>query len=116
MKDFNQWLSTFRESIANYTYYVEFETVYKNAQDLKIEVNMLNSLIGSLDIENDFKNLVSKYPSVLRCIPILIAKREMNVFCMDGDGTFNFDFRKMNYGIDDYIMFMRKTGLFELME
>ena len=116
MKDFNQWLSTFRESIANYTYYVEFETVYKNAHDFKIELNMLNSLIGSLDIENDFKNLVSKYPSVLRCIPILIAKREMNVFCMDGDGTFNFDFRKMNYGIDDYIMFMRKTGLFELME
>ena len=116
MKDFNQWLSTFRESIANYTYYVEFETVYKNAHDLKIELNMLNSLIGSLDIENDFKNLVSKYPSVLRCIPILIAKREMTVFCMDGDGTFNFDFRKMNYGIDDYIMFMRKTGLFELME
>ena len=116
MKDFNQWLSTFRESIANYTYYVEFETVYKNAHDLKIELNMLNSLIGSLDIENDFKNLISKYPSVLICIPILIAKREMNVFCMDGDGTFNFDFRKMNYGIDDYIMFMRKTGLFELME
>ena len=32
------------------------------------------------------------------------------------DGSFNFDFRKMNYSIDDYVMFMRKTGLFELME
>lgn len=116
MKDFTQWLSTFRESIANYTYYVEFETVYKNASKLKIELNMMNSLIGSSDIEGDFRNLINKYPSVLQCIPILIAKREMNVFCMDDEGTFNFDFKKMNYSIDDYVMFMRKTGLFELME
>ena len=41
-KDFNQWLSTFRESIANYTYYVDFEIVYKNYEDIKIELNILN--------------------------------------------------------------------------
>ena len=116
MKDFTLWLSSFRESIANYSYYIEFETVYRNASESKIELNMMNSLIGSSDIEQDFRDLVEKYPSVLKCIPILIAKREMNVFCMDGDGTYNFDFKKMNYSIDDYVMFMRKTGLFELME
>lgn len=77
---------------------------------------MMNSLIGSMDIETDFRNLVSKYPSVLKCIPILVAKRETNIFCMDGDGTYNFDFRKMNYSIDDYVMFMKKTGLFNLMK
>ena len=115
-KDFNQWLFSFRESIANYQYYVEFETVYRNADEVKIELNMMNSLIGSVDIETDFRNLVSKYPSVLKCIPILVAKRETNIFCMDGDGTYNFDFRKMNYSIDDYVMFMKKTGLFNLMK
>ena len=40
----------------------------------------------------------------------------MTVFCMDKDGTYNFDFKNMNYTIDDYVMFMRKTGLFELLE
>lgn len=115
-RNFNQWLSGFRESIANYEYYVEFETVYRNAEEVKIELNMMNSLIGSADIETEFRNLVSRYPSVLNCIPILVAKREMNIFCMDGDGTYNFDFRKMNYSIDDYIMFMNKTGLFNLMK
>lgn len=115
-KDFNQWLFSFRESIANYQYYIEFETVYRNADEVKIELNMMNSLIGSMDIETDFRNLVSKYPSVLKCIPILVAKRETNIFCMDGDGTYNFDFRKMNYSIDDYVMFMKKTGLFNLMK
>lgn len=116
MRDFNQWISTFRESIADYSYYVEFENVYKKAEELKVELNMMNSLIGSSNIENEFKQLVSKYPTVLKCIPILIAKREMTVFCTDKDGSFNFDFRKMNYSIDEYVMFMRKTGLFELME
>ena len=115
-RDFNQWISGFRESIANYEYYVEFETVYRNAEEVKIELNMMNSLIGSADIENDFRNLISKYPSALRCIPILVAKREMSIFCMDGDGTYNFDFRKMNYSVDDYVMFMKKTGLFDLMK
>lgn len=116
MKDFNVWLSSFRESIANYSYYVEFDTVYKNADTIKIELNMMNSLIGSQSIEVDFRNLVSKYPSVLRCIPILLAKREMNIFCMDEEGSFTYDFKKQNYSVEEYVVFMRKTGLFELME
>ena len=116
MKDFNQWLSTFRESIANYEYYIDFNTVYENASKYKTEINMLNGLINSKNIEEEFKELVNKYPSVLNCIPTLIAKREMTVFCMDKDGTYNFDFKNMNYTIDDYVMFMRKTGLFELLE
>ena len=116
MKNFNQWLSTFRESIANYDYYIDFNTVYENASKYKTEINMLNGLINSKNIEDEFKELVTKYPSVLNCIPTLIAKREMTVFCMDKDGTYNFDFKNMNYTIDDYVMFMRKTGLFELLE
>ena len=113
-KDFNQWLSTFRESIANYTYYVDFETVYKNYEDIKIELNILNSLIGSKNIDNDFEALVQRYPEVLKVIPILIAKREMDIYCMDGNGSFNYNFKKTNYPIFQYIYFMRETGLFEL--
>lgn len=113
-KDFNQWLSTFRESIANYTYYVDFETVYKNYEDIKIELNILNSLIGSKNIENDFETLVQRYPEVLKVIPILIAKREMDIYCMDENGSFNYNFKKANYPISQYIYFMKETGLFEL--
>ena len=113
-KDFNQWLSTFRESIANYTYYVDFETVYKNYEDIKIELNILNSLIGSKNIENDFETLVQRYPEVLKVIPILIAKREMDIYCMDENGAFNYNFKKVNYPISQYKYFMNETGLFDL--
>ena len=57
-RDFAQWLLTFTDSIANYKYYIDFETIYKNAEEHKIELNMMNSLIGSKTIENDFEKLV----------------------------------------------------------
>ena len=35
---------------------------------------------------------------------------------MDEEGQFSFDFNRMNYAVSDYTKFMRKTGLFDLME
>jgi type II restriction enzyme len=115
-RDFNQWLSTMRESIADYAYYVDFETVYKNAESVRIELNILNSLIGSKNIESDFENLLKKYPEILKAIPVLLAKREYEIFCMDDEGSFVFDFSNPNRTIDEYKMFMKKTGLFDLMQ
>ena len=115
MKNFNEWFSTFRESIANYHYYVDFDTSYKNLNKFKIELNILNSLVGSKNIENDFKMLVSKYPEVLKAIPILLAKRESEIYCQDDNGKFKYNFKKQNYSIEQYCYFMRETGLFELL-
>lgn len=58
MRNFNEWLNTFRDSIATYTYYVDFNTVYKNADSIKVELNILNSLVGSSNIEEDFEYLI----------------------------------------------------------
>ena len=33
-RDFAEWLLTFTDSIANYKYYIDFETIYKNAEIL----------------------------------------------------------------------------------
>lgn len=51
MRDFNTWLSGFRDSIADYGYYVDFEKVHRNIDSIKVELNILNSLIGSKSIE-----------------------------------------------------------------
>ncbi|MFR5062008.1 MAG: type II restriction endonuclease [Christensenellales bacterium] len=113
-RDFNKWLDTFRGSICDYKFYVDFEKVYGNVDNIKVELNILNSLIGSKNIENDFKNLVAEYPKVLKCIPILLAVRSREIYVIDSDGEYWFNFAKQNYSIDEYIMFMRKTGLFSL--
>ena len=113
-RNFNEWFKTFRSSICDYSYYVNFEKVYGNVDSIKVELNILNSLIGSKNIENDFEQLVAEYPKVLKCIPILLAVRGSEIYAIDGDGEYLFDFKKMNYSVDEYKMFMRKTELFDL--
>ena len=114
-RNFKNWLSDFRDSIANYGYYVNFEKVFSNIDSIKIELNILNSLIGSSDIENDFENIVTKYPETLKCIPLLLAVRANEIFAMDIDGEFIYNFKKPNYSVEQYKVFMRKTGLFDLL-
>lgn len=115
-RDFDEWLAGFRETIADYKYYVDFGKVYNNVESIRIELNILNSLIGSKDIESEFERIVTKYPEVLKCIPILLAKRESEIKAMDADGEFCYNFRKLSYPLEQYKVFMRKTGLFDLME
>ena len=113
-RDFKEWLKTFRNSICDYSYYVDFNKVYGNVETIKVELNILNSLIGSKNIEADFEKLLVDYPQVLKCIPVLLAVRGREIYTIDGDGEYLFNFKKMNYSVEEYKMFMRKTGLFSL--
>lgn len=113
-RNFDEWLNTFKSKICDYSYYVDFEKVYGNVDNIKVELNILNSLIGSKDIENDFKKLIADYPQILKCIPILLAVRGREIYAIDGDGEYLFNFSQPSYSVSDYIMFMRKTGLFTL--
>lgn len=123
-RDFNAWFSELKENIADYRYYTDFNKVYKNVESIKVELNILNTLIGSKNIENDFRILFAKYPEILKAIPILIAKREKEIYCQDKNGgiTYSFDFGEywpnshcFKSG-EQYIFFMRETGLFDLLE
>ena len=113
-RDFKEWLKTFRNSICDYGYYVDFNKVYGNVETIKVELNILNSLIGSKNIEADFEKLLTDYPQALKCIPVLLAVRGREIYTIDGDGEYLFNFKKMNYSVEEYKMFMRKTGLFSL--
>ena len=72
---------------------------------------MLNSLIGSQDVEKDFINLVNKYPEVIKAIPILLAKREKDIKIQDASGEFTFNFVKMNYSLGQCVLFMRNRSI-----
>lgn len=115
-RNFNEWLGTFRESINGFKYYTDFETVYKNAEKYKIELNILNSLVGSQTIKKDFTNLIEKYPECLKAIPLLLAVRENEIYCQDEIVSKNFTFHKPYDEITDYIYFMEHTGLFDLIQ
>ncbi len=115
-RNFNEWLSTMKDSIATWKYYTDFEKVYSNVESIKVELHILNSLIGSQNIENEFKQLLVEYPKTLKVIPILLAKREKEIKITNADGEFLFNFNQPNYSIEEYTKFMRETGLFDLLE
>lgn len=114
MRDFDEWLSKFRASISSYGYYIDFEKVVKNVEEIKVELNILNSLIGSKNIEEEFEAIVKMYPETLKCIPLLLAVRGNEIYAQDEDGAFLYNFKTMNYDVEQYKVFMRKTGLFDM--
>ena len=113
-RDFDEWLSKFRASISSYDYYIDFDKVVRNVDEIKVELNILNSLIGSKNIENDFQRIIEKYPETLKCIPLLLAVRGNEIYVQDEEGAFLYNFKKMNYDVEQYKVFMRKTGLFDM--
>ncbi|MBQ2835791.1 MAG: type II restriction endonuclease [Clostridia bacterium] len=115
-RNFEEWLEQFDDSIASWKYYTDFDKVYDNVNKIKNELNLLNGLIGSKRIEEEFKELINEYPKVLQVIPILIAKRENIIIIKDAEQDYYYNFKNMNYSIDDYVLFMRKTGIFDLLE
>lgn len=121
-RNFSSWLSGFCDSISDYGYYIDFEKVHRNVNGIKVELNILNSLVGSKNIKEDFKSLIKKYPETLSCIPLLLAVREKEIYCQDENGgyLYQFGFGKnlsdSNIQYERYSYFMERTGLFDLLE
>lgn len=113
-RNFDEWLSTFKSSIYPFDYYVDFEKVYANAEKHKRELFLLNSLIGSSDIDQEFRKLIAEYPNVVTALPTLIAVRKNELFALDEDGEYLITFKGNASSVDEYCVMMRKTGLFDL--
>jgi len=115
-RDFEKWMKTFRTSIATYSYYVNFKKVFTNVDSIKVELNILNALIGSHSIQNDFERIVLEYPKTLKCIPVLLAVRDSSIPIIDETGSHVFDFQSAARSASEYSVFMRKSGLFDLLQ
>lgn len=112
-RNFKEWFNTFTDSIATYEYYTDFNTVYKNIEKIKVELNIMNSLVGSKNIEKDFDNLFKRYPEIRKCLPLLIAVREKEIKVVDDGEKLRYNFTNID-DIELLKKFMKKTGLFDL--
>ena len=114
-RNFDEWLAKFKASISTYDYYIDFDKVVRKVEEIKVELNILNSLIGSKNIEEEFDKIITKYPETLSCIPLLLAVRGNEIYAQDEKGEFLYNFKKMNYSVEQYKVFMRNTGLFDML-
>lgn len=77
---------------------------------------MLNTLVGAKNIEAEFESILNRYPECLKVIPVLLAVRKMEIFCQDNNGACNYIFSRKAQSVEQYKYFMRKTGLFDMLE
>lgn len=100
-----------------FNYFVDRKKIYQNIERLKIEINILNSLVGSTNVEKEIKGILVKYPEVLPIFPLIIAVRNQNVKISDFDSLKIFSFKKRKLlpnEIDSIIEFCNKTGIINI--
>jgi len=117
-RNFDLWLASFQNTNRTFSYWVDFDKVIKHADAMKVELNILNSLIGSTNIEREFVEIITKYPAALRCIPLLIAVRGLELKQIEGVFCFSEKFAKTDFHKEQtkYIEFMKEVGLFDLIK
>lgn len=119
---FDYLMSTLKESIKDWSYFVNWDKVYNNVKDIEIELNILNYLIGKDNIEDEAKYLIKKHPEVMKVIPILLAcrEKEYQITFTDSNNRFVNKSYKFNNktitdeDINDAVEFMKKTKIFDL--
>lgn len=131
-RDFNELMLSLKKSITATDFFVDFPKVYVNVKEYELHLNILNTLIGKENIEEEFADLIRQYPEVMRSIPILLATHEhkfniINALIVDmlksiKDKNFKFleekficyDFEAIDHPIEDYAEFLKCSGLFDL--
>lgn len=98
-KEFQKTLVTTNRS---YIFYVDWNKVKRNVETIKTELSLLDSLINSKNLRQDFFELLIDYPEVTKVIPILLAIREISFDIIE-----NFDEKTID--IVSY-SFNRKRG------
>lgn len=102
-----------------YKFFVDWDKVKMHVEKYKIEFNILNTLIGSKQFEDDLENILVNYPKVLPTIPILLAIRDQKFkvikdFLDKDSDIVNYDFNIKELtreNVNKIIEFFEKTGL-----
>ena len=115
---FDYLISTLASSIKDWDYFVNWKKVLENYNKIKPELNLLNSLIGETDIEKVALELFTKYPEIIKTIPILLASRDAKQELMLSNNEkieyHNFDFNNKSLEPAQAVRFMKESGIFAL--
>ena len=121
---FNYFISTLKPSNRLWSYFVNWEKVFKRTKEVEISLNIFNYLVGKENFDDEFRYLLGKHPGVAKVIPALVV---------NGGGTKkftilvdykkkklvyeNYDFSKkelLGDDIEKYLVFVKETGLKDL--
>ena len=117
---FNYFINTLTPVIHKLNFYVNWDKVFLGVEKYKIELGILNTLCGSLQIENDFRTILHKYPEVIQVFSLLIGVRGEKIQVLkdineDKFSFLHYEFKKKNLlnedEIENYVLFFKESGL-----
>ena len=113
---------TLIETNHTYDFFVNWSKVAQNRDAFKYEVALLKSLRNSSSPATDLRDLLSRYPEVVKVIPILLACRDGLIKVLNAiepDIQYkSFNFSKNAYSaneLEDIVEFTQKTGLLDML-
>ncbi len=121
----DKFISTLINTNRSYSFFVEWAKVKANAEKYNVEINILNSLVGSENIKVDLRTLLKKYPEVTPVIPLIIAVRELRLKVVEDFSATDVDIKEFLFEkrkslsekeIEDIVNFCDKTGLFGIFQ
>ncbi len=75
MSKFDKLITTMKDSIFHWGYFVDFNKVHNNVKQIEKELNILNFLLGKTSHTQDILDLIIEYPNIRKALPLLIAVR-----------------------------------------
>ncbi len=124
-KVFDYLINNLKPSILLWSYFVNWEKVFKNEREIEISLNILNYLIGKDNFDEEFRALIRHNPEITRVIPALVVRDGNNsskfqILVDYSQKKFiydDYDFSKTNPNeadIEKYLIFVKETGLKDL--
>lgn len=122
---FHYLINSMKESNRTFDYFIDWIKVFSKVNEIEIELNLLNYLIGKEDIEKELFILLKKYHNIIPVIPALIALREKSTRVLVDYKQYewvfkNYIFRRKNSYLDSellsFVEFCKNVGLLSIFQ
>lgn len=113
---FSYLIRTLKETIKSWDYFVNWKKVIYNYREAERSLNLLNTLIGKENIEEEALSLLTDYPKIIGVVPALLAEREKKISLLVTPNNFEsrrFDFSKP-MSAKDGVLFLKESGFLKL--
>ena len=97
----------------------EIKAIHKKINsdfDIKMGLCLLETLFRKENDEEEFIKLIKEYSVCLKAIPLLLAIETNEIYCFDEKEFIDYKFDEMNRAPEEYVKFMKKTGLFDFFQ
>jgi len=120
---FSYLIDNLKSTITKWDYFVNWGKVFTNIENIEIELNLLNYLIGKDDVAQKFRELLKKHPSVIKIIPILVATRDKKFKILTGYNLKEFKYEDFSFAkkkeyteeeIDLAVKFAKESGFLDI--